>query len=392
MLPSGVLHHTCYAHAVHLVVSDVLYKNQGDSEVSETESEDQDTVDEGDVSDDDFADDMNMTCTWEESALEARLTATIRPAIDKVRKIARFFRKSPVKNDHLQKIIKEEKGREMALIVDVRIRWNSMLKMLSRFLEIKSSVAKALLDNGRLDLFPSQDEIDSLCDVNEALEFVEIASLVLGKRDSNLVKSEKIFEFLLKNLGELDGKFAHSLLKAMENRISKRRPMKLATLLLYLEDPNSIDDTSVLPRKNRNEIAKTSKMLFFRLFKEQSVVASVDDNDDVTEPPAKLSKASQLEMLISNDKGAMKRRRSRTTPDLLKELKLEMAVFESTGKRPNSLEALYQALITVPPTSVEAERCFSAAGLFVTKLRTSLNDETIDKLCFLRSFFRPRKI
>ena len=107
MLPSGVLHHTCYAHAVHLVVSDVLYKNQGDSEVSETESEDQDTVDEGDVSDDDFADDMNMTCTWEESALEARLTATIRPAIDKVRKIARFFRKSPVKNDHLQKIIKE---------------------------------------------------------------------------------------------------------------------------------------------------------------------------------------------------------------------------------------------------------------------------------------------
>ena len=173
----------------------------------------------------------------------------------------------------------------------------------------------------------------------------------------------------------------------MENRISERRPMKLATLLLYLEDPNSIDDTSVLPRKNRNEIAKTSKMLFFRLFKEQSVVASVDDNDDVTEPPVKLSKASQLEMLISNDKGAMKRRRSRTTPDLLKELKLEMAVFESTGKRPNSLEALYQALITVPPTSVEAERCFSAAGLFVTKLRTSLNDETIDRLCFFKILF-----
>ena len=46
-------------------------------------------------------------------------------------------------------------------------------------------------------------------------------------------------------------------------------------------------------------------------------------------------------------------------------------------------EKLYNALLIVPPTSVEAERAFSACGLFVTKFRSQLSDESIDKLCFL---------
>ena len=41
----------------------------------------------------------------------------------------------------------------------------------------------------------------------------------------------------------------------------------------------------------------------------------------------------------------------------------------------------------IPPTSVEAERAFSAAGLFVTKIRSSLDDNAINELCFLRKYF-----
>ena len=43
------------------------------------------------------------------------------------------------------------------------------------------------------------------------------------------------------------------------------------------------------------------------------------------------------------------------------------------------------ALMTIPATSVESERAFSAAGLFVSKLRTSLSDKSVDMLCFMRS-------
>ena len=46
---------------------------------------------------------------------------------------------------------------------------------------------------------------------------------------------------------------------------------------------------------------------------------------------------------------------------------------------------LFKALMTIPASSVESERAFSAAGLFVSKLRTSLSDNSVDMLCFMRS-------
>jgi len=68
-------------------------------------------------------------------------------------------------------------------------------------------------------------------------------------------------------------------------------------------------------------------------------------------------------------------------------LKNEFLTFEQFGKRPETLEKLYQALCTIPPTSVESERAFSAVGLFVTKIRSSLEDNTIDALLTLRNHF-----
>ena len=64
-----------------------------------------------------------------------------------------------------------------------------------------------------------------------------------------------------------------------------------------------------------------------------------------------------------------------------------MSAYEQSGQRSENLENLYQAMKTIPATSVEAERAFSAVGLFVTKLRTSLGDSTIDALLTLRSHF-----
>ena len=75
-----------------------------------------------------------------------------------------------------------------------------------------------------------------------------------------------------------------------------------------------------------------------------------------------------------------------------KALELETSAFEQSGRRSEILENLYKAMCTIPPTSVEAERAFSAVGLFVTKLRSSLADNTIDALLTLKNYFRMKAI
>ena len=61
-----------------------------------------------------------------------------------------------------------------------------------------------------------------------------------------------------------------------------------------------------------------------------------------------------------------------------------MRLYEVTNTRPNNL---YAALKIIKPTSVEAERVFSALGSFVSKIRNRLNDNTIDALLFLRHYY-----
>ena len=70
----------------------------------------------------------------------------------------------------------------------------------------------------------------------------------------------------------------------------------------------------------------------------------------------------------------------------LKYFKKEMMFFEATQECPKALKRLKNCLDTFPPSSVEAERCFTAAGLFVTKLRSCISDYLIDLLCFTPSY------
>ena len=47
-------------------------------------------------------------------------------------------------------------------------------------------------------------------------------------------------------------------------------------------------------------------------------------------------------------------------------------------------------IVNPRPTSVEPERAFPAARLLCTRIRSRLNDATLDTLCFLRSYYRKR--
>ena len=67
--------------------------------------------------------------------------------------------------------------------------------------------------------------------------------------------------------------------------------------------------------------------------------------------------------------------------NMLSAVKAEMAVFQSIGKRGRCLEAVYyRYLLTVLPTSMEAETAFSAARLMCCKVRSRLDDSSVDTL------------
>ena len=72
-------------------------------------------------------------------------------------------------------------------------------------------------------------------------------------------------------------------------------------------------------------------------------------------------------------------------------IKNEMDFFRKTGTKSKHIRLLLEALDSIPPISVESERAFSAAGLFITKIRSRLGDDTLDSLCFLKSYFRKLK-
>ena len=57
-------------------------------------------------------------------------------------------------------------------------------------------------------------------------------------------------------------------------------------------------------------------------------------------------------------------------------IKTEMVLFATTGHRGRCLQQAFDYLMTVPATSVEAERAFSAAGILCSRLPSSLGDNT----------------
>ena len=60
---------------------------------------------------------------------------------------------------------------------------------------------------------------------------------------------------------------------------------------------------------------------------------------------------------------------------------------------PSSLRKLFEALKTIPPSSIESERTFSVTGFYITKFRCSLGDQSINALVFLKAyvFFKKKE-
>ena len=113
--------------------------------------------------------------------------------------------------------------------------------------------------------------------------------------------------------------------------------------------------------------------MFVRLFPNEAI----EENDiECYQPHLKKRKAEELNGIFS--KHFCIGSTDIQPPNILNHIKKEMILFEATQKCPKALKRLKNCLDAFPPSSLEAERCFSATALFITKLKSSMSDYLID--------------
>ena len=179
---------------------------------------------------------------------------------------------------------------------------------------------------------------------------------------------------------------------AVEERINERRLKEAATALAYLRDPKFLDNLphsrppKVLPYSTKKEIAGFMRDLYIRLFnKEENPHAQrpnhpqgdlnqedqgegdpIQEDQNEGAPPAKRNRSKEIGAILEKKKyqsedlhcvvsaaGA-----GSVSTMILNALKTDMKKFESLGKghRSTMLAQIYRALLSIPPTSCEAER------------------------------------
>jgi len=164
----------------------------------------------------------------------AELSPQYRHIIDKVRKIVKLFRKSPVKNDSiLQKYVKEaHQGKELSLLLDCPTRWNSLVTMLSRFSLLRTSIQKAMIDLKAPEQ-PTDPDFAVVDEIIAALEPVALAVQVLSRKDVNLLSAEAAIQFCVAQLREQQSQLGKTMAAALLSRVRERYAIH-STVLRYL--------------------------------------------------------------------------------------------------------------------------------------------------------------
>ena len=195
--------------------------------------------------------------------------------------------------------------------------------------------------------------------------------------------TENVFCFVLIQLQSHVSDVSKNIYQALKTRILSIKNPNLIHLMGYLNNHSflisgTLDAFEVKPKKSA--VILLAKDLLLRL-----LPCNIDFEIQVEEI---FGMKRQLEKAIQS----AELKQELNNEDLsIKYVNKEFSVIESTRKCISNLETLFQCLKIIQPTSVESEQVFSACGLFVTNLRSSLNDNTIDTLCFLKSYYKNNK-
>lgn len=365
----------CFVHAVHLAVMKVLYRFKEEVEVDDNYC---DIID--DVDDDHYDNNDSFRVVFEESNVGVIKDAILKTTIDKVRKVVKLFKKSPTKNDTvLQPYIIKEHGKRLQLILDCKTRWNSLSDMLQRFIKLKDCVIKALLDL-KSEIAFTDGEFALLGTINCILAPIKDSVEQLCKRSATLLNADWTFTFLLKSI-DTHSKIGEEIYDELLSQILCRRT-HISAVLQYLHCQNRTD----LPKGFKSLSKKENHKQIKKVFAQWNLIPfqlEEEPSDDCEQGPLPFKE----NLALYNSQQAGKSIEICKSKEPAAIIAHELHTFDLTGQRGVYLNLIYNALLTITPSSVEAERSFSTAGRIKTKSRCRMSHLLLDDLMVLNRHF-----
>lgn len=304
-----------------------------------------------------------------------------------MRRIIKFFKKSAIRTEILNKEVASKEGKVLKLLLDCKTRWNTLATSVSRFLKLYPYVNSALHKIGVEPV--SGRTFVTLTELSNVLEPIKLAVEELSKEDANLLSAEGTLFYVFQQLQKLDSPLSEEMFRAISKEIEKRRVIEVVSLLLFLHHGSYPKSNAYFTYSSKTSIKQFAKSITTRLFAEidedmQTVVSISDDED--AEPTT--TPFDELKHCLSTF--TIPKAFAGCSPTKLN-IEKEFRIIEQKGRKTERMTHLHQAMLTIRPTSTACERVFSVAGNFITKLRSRLDTSTLNALVFLKYYFVNKK-
>lgn len=388
----GTHQQLCYAHGLHLAVTDNLFKKIPTRTINNNNS-DLELIGVDDYND--MADDINHDLmdgfAMENEVVDLRTftdESNLSSLLEKVRKVSRIFRRSPTKNDDaLQPLVKVAHQRELKCLLDCKTRWNSTVDMISRFLLLykSKSLQHALIAvDSKIEF--EETEIQLLSDIERALEPLKAAIKMLCRRNSNLLEADSAISLLIDDMAQQTSPFSQKLRESIIKRFMERRTVA-SRILQFLHSQNTVPLHQSFVRAKSTDTLTFVADLWSKYHTRDGPLI-IEPEREATFNIEGGTFEERLEAVLKRDCRETKSKFDVVLGNTVEEDVLdELDIFKKTSVRGPKLSFAYNNLLQIIPTSVEAERNFSASGRICNKITSRLSDVSINALSILRFFF-----
>lgn len=208
---------------------DALFPDVDDSDDFEDDDREEDDDEEESDSEECFAEgDSNRGRTY------PVFRQNIKESLNKMRKIIKFFKRSAIRTEVLNKHVMIKEGKALKYC---KTRWSTLGAAVNRFLKIKSCVNSALEELGATEKF-SDENTNVLVEVDHVLEPIMLAIMELSKENANLITAEGTRLSVFQKLKKVNNPLAIELFETLKMEIDGRKNKGLISLLLFLHRGN----------------------------------------------------------------------------------------------------------------------------------------------------------